>query len=193
MFSLSEPVSQGHDSIENPSRRYVLISAGMVATAASLLPWAKMAYAQLPAQASPAELAQFLSLSELLTCRKSLPADVSARLYASLAAGDQTFAARHTSLVKSLADAGIDDMSKFKNSAVDQNPALKALVMQIVSGWYLGYSGTPGPEAAIDNVSFITYTGALMYQPTRDVTVIPTYARGATNYWSQPPASITHD
>lgn len=193
MSSPTDPALSGQKSIENPSRRRVLLSAGMVAAAASLLPWAKMAYAQSPAQASPAELVQFLALSELLTCHKSLPADVSARLYAALAAGDRTLGARVANLAKALSDAGITDMSKFKNSAVDQNATLKALAMQIVSGWYLGYSGTPGPEAATDNVQFITYTGALMYRPTVDVTVIPTYSRAGTNYWSQPPASIATD
>jgi hypothetical protein len=70
---------------------------------------------------------------------------------------------------------------------------MKALAVSIVSGWYLGYTGTPVGLAVKDDTQFITYSGALMFEPTRDVTVIPTYARAGTDYWAAAPASIATD
>jgi hypothetical protein len=190
------PVAQaaGGDALpENPARRRVLLSAGLMAAAAALLPWARMAYADAPAQASPAELDAFLGLGERLTGRAHLPPDISARLFAALAQGNHAFGASVIRLVKAMDIAGIDDMRAFKGSAVDTNPELKALAVSIVSGWYLGYTGTPGGAVVKDDTQFITYTGALMFEPTRDVTVIPTYARAGTDYWAVAPASIATD
>jgi len=39
----------------------------------------------------------------------------------------------------------------------------------------------------------VTFTGALAYEPTADATVIPTYSRGKTNYWVNPPATLAND
>ena len=174
----------------NQGRRRLLISASMVAAAGALLPWAKMAYGQSPAQASPAELDAFLQLGRRLTGRPELPSDVSARLFAALANGNRDFGRQVTSLSRAMDAAGIDDMHRFKGSAVDTDPAMKALAMSIVSGWYLGYTDDGGDKSV---PQFITYTGALMYAPTIDVTVIPTYARAGTDYWSAAPASIATD
>jgi fructose 5-dehydrogenase small subunit len=193
---LNRPVPQvadGDAMPENPARRRVLISAGLVAAAGALLPWARMAYGQSPAQASPAELDAFLALGQRLTGREHLPADISARLFAALADGDRAFGANVVRLVRALDEAGIKDMRQFKDSAVDRDPSLKALAVSIVSGWYLGYTGTPVGLAVKDDTRFITYTGALMFEPTRDVTVIPTYARAGTDYWAVAPASIATD
>jgi fructose 5-dehydrogenase small subunit len=178
---------------ENPARRRVLVSAGLVAAAGALLPWARMAYAASPAQASPAELDAFLKLGQRLTGREHLPPDISARLFAALARGDRAFGENITRLARAMDAAGITDMHRFKGSAVDSDAGLKALAVLIVSGWYLGYTGTPVGLAVKDDTQFITYTGALMFEPTRDVTVIPTYARAGTDYWAAAPASIATD
>lgn len=190
------PVTQavGGDALpENPARRRVLISAGLVAAAGALLPWARMVYAESPAQASPAQLDAFLRLGQRLTGREHLPPDISARLFAALAQGDRTFGANVSRLIQAMDAAGISDMHRFKGSSVDTNPEMKALAVSIVSGWYLGYTGTPVGLAVKDDTQFITYTGALMFAPTRDVTVIPTYARAGTDYWAAAPASIATD
>jgi hypothetical protein len=174
----------------NQGRRRLLISASMVAAAGALLPWAKMAYGQSPAQASPAELDAFLQLGRRLTGHPEIQADVSARLFAALARGNRDFGPQVTALARAMDAAGIDDMHKFKGSAVDNDAAMKALAVSIVSGLYLGYTGDANSTA---DAQFITYTGALMFGPTHDVTVIPTYARAGTDYWSAAPASIATD
>lgn len=192
----NRPVMQAADGDalpENPARRRVLVSAGLVAAAGALLPWARMAYAESPAQASPAQLDAFLKLGQRLTGRPNLPPDISARLFAALARGDRRFGDRVASLARAMDAAGIDDMRRYKGSAVEADPDLKALAISIVSGWYLGYTGTPVGLAVTDDTQFITYTGALMFEPTRDVTVVPTYARAGTDYWAAAPASIATD
>ncbi|QWT21522.1 sorbitol dehydrogenase family protein [Bacillus sp. NP157] len=183
----------GGDMPENPARRRILVSAGLVAAAGALLPWSRMAYAATPAQASAAELDAFLTLGRRLTGRDGLPADISARLFVALAGGDRGFPARIAALARALDAAGIDDMRRFKDSPVDRDPDMKALVVSIVSGWYLGYTGEPKSLVAKDDTAFITYTGALMFEPTHDVTVIPTYARAGTDYWAAAPTTIASD
>ncbi|TCV92087.1 D-sorbitol dehydrogenase-like protein [Luteibacter rhizovicinus] len=191
-MSLSPQSPQGGSDLANPGRRRVLVSAGMIAAAAALLPWAKMAYAEAPAQASAAELAGFLALSKRLTSRPNLDAGVSERIYVALSAGDRAFGPRVAALTKAMDDANISDMRKFNESAVASDASMKALAIEIVHAWYLGYTGTPG-SGTTDDATFITYTGALMYESTQDVTVIPTYARAGTNYWTEAPASIATD
>ena len=61
----------------------------------------------------------------------------------------------------------------------------------IVSAWYLGYTGTPISLRAEDDTGFVTFTKALMYEPTMDATVRPTYARAGINYWVEPPDFVT--
>ena len=70
------------------------------------------------------------------------------------------------------------------------NPALRETAATIVSAWYLGYTGTPIPLRAEDDTGFVTFTGALMYEPTMDATVRPSYARAGLNYWVEPPPFV---
>ena len=62
---------------------------------------------------------------------------------------------------------------------------LKETALAIISAWYLGVI-TDAPDAEV-----FTYAYALMYQPTKDVMTIPSYAISAPNAWSDeaPPLS----
>jgi hypothetical protein len=62
---------------------------------------------------------------------------------------------------------------------------LKETALAIISAWYLGVV-TDAPDAEV-----FTYAYALMYQPTKDVMTIPSYAISAPNAWSAeaPPLS----
>jgi hypothetical protein len=62
---------------------------------------------------------------------------------------------------------------------------LKETALSIVSAWYLGVV-TDAPDAEV-----FAYEYALMYQPTRDVMTIPSYAISGPNGWSAeaPPLS----
>jgi fructose 5-dehydrogenase small subunit len=62
---------------------------------------------------------------------------------------------------------------------------LKETALAIISAWYLGVV-TDAPDAEV-----IAYEYALMYQPTRDVMTIPSYAISGPNAWpaDAPPLS----
>jgi hypothetical protein len=62
---------------------------------------------------------------------------------------------------------------------------LKETALSIISAWYLGVV-TDAPDAEV-----FAYEYALMYQPTRDVMTIPSYAISGPNRWTAeaPPLS----
>ena len=62
---------------------------------------------------------------------------------------------------------------------------LKQTALSIISAWYLGVV-TDAPDAEV-----FAYEYALMYQPTRDVMTIPSYAISGPNGWTAeaPPLS----
>jgi len=61
-------------------------------------------------------------------------------------------------------------------------PELKEFMQSILRALYTGRAGS-GKDAIL-----ITYEHALMYAPTKDVTEIPTYARGGYGSWAQAPS-----
>ncbi|WP_312407301.1 sugar dehydrogenase complex small subunit [Rhizobium sp.] len=136
--------------------------------------------------------AGFQALSQRLTGRAVLDKVISDRAFAALTAEDVGFPAAAMRLTAALDQAGLVDMREFKQFAA-ANPALAPTAMKIISAWYLGYTGTPEGEANHDDARFVAFAGALMYEPTKDVTIVPTYARGHTNYWVDPPATLATD
>lgn len=181
----------------NQGRRQWLTSTSLLVAGGALLPLgqaATAATAATAAQAAPAptsaEIDAFHELGLLLTGRKDLPLDVSTRLLTALNHDDAGFTGKAQQLSKALADAGVKDINAFSASSVAADPALKDTAMKIISGWYLGYTGTPVSLSDTDDTQFITYTGALMFERTREVTVIPTYSRAGTDYWKEAPPGI---
>lgn len=174
------------------SRRQVL--GGMLGlSAASLMPWATWAWASESHQVSEQEIADFLALSERLTGRESLDAKIAGRAYNVLMEAGEDFPARQRQLSQAMEQASLTDMRKFKAFAETQNQTVVDTAIAIISAWYLGYTGTPKGHSATDDTRFVTYTGALMFEPTIDATVIPTYSRGRTNYWKNPPETLATD
>jgi fructose 5-dehydrogenase small subunit len=159
---------------------------GLAAAAIGLCPSAVFA------QQSAIDQNGFLKLSELLTGRASLDMTISARAFAALSAEDAAFPAAALTLSNALQTAGLTDMRGFKDFAA-AHADLAPTAMKIISAWYLGYTGRPEGEANHDDARFVAYAGALMYEPTKDVTIVPTYARGHTNYWVNPPKSLATD
>ncbi len=60
-------------------------------------------------------------------------------------------------------------------------PDLQALAHMIISGWYLGVVGSEHPRC-------IGFENIVSYQLVRDSLLPPSYAPGAPNFWTQPPA-----
>lgn len=148
--------------------------------------------AGLPAFAA-ATAADFLDLARLLTVRPALDAGIAARAFDCLTAEDPAFPDRVTALAAAVRRAGFTDMRGFHAFAGVQDPQIGETAMKIISALYLGYTGTPSGNSTVDDARFVSYQGALMYEPTIDATVIPSFARGATNYWAKPPASVLTD
>lgn len=134
-----------------------------------------------------------MRLSQLLTGRPSLNSLQAVRIADALTASDPSFPQRLAQLSRAVAGDGFDDMSQFPAFCARHGPAVKATAMTILSAWYLGYTGTPSATSTEDDARFIAFRYALMYAPTLDATVIPTFARGRTDYWDQPPATIVSD
>lgn len=141
----------------------------------------------LPASEPPAE---FLAISRLLTGHANINPALAGPAWDALCRREQAFEARFTALSGAVSAAGLHDMTAWKASPVAADAALKATAVAIVSAWYLGRVGAVKTQSE-DGPAFITYDGALMWRPTFDVTVIPTYARGGPGYWAAKPAAVT--
>lgn len=169
-------------------RRDLLCTAG-VFLGASL---AGGAFAAIGAPNAGISQGDFLTLSQILTGRKALDPVISARALSALAQEDAAFSARAGQLHHAITQARFTDMRNYR-AFIAGHADLAPVAVTIISAWYLGYTGTPEGEASTDNARFVTYAGALMYQPTMDATVIPTFSRGHTNYWVNPPATLATD
>ncbi|MBB4867892.1 hypothetical protein HNP46_006811 [Pseudomonas nitritireducens] len=136
---------------------------------------------------------RLMRLSLLLTGRPRLDGLQAVRIGDALSAADSRFPQRLAQLAEAVDADGFDDMTHFADFCARHEPAVKATAMAILSAWYLGYTGTPSSYSSEDGARFIAFRYALMYTPTLDATVIPTFARDRTDYWDRPPASPASD
>ena len=92
-----------------------------------------------------------------------------------------------SALNPSLSDhvTGLLAIAKAKNAKVVEDffpdvpeGPLKETALSIISAWYLGVV-SDAPDAEV-----FAYEYALMYQPTRDVMTIPSYAVSGPNGWT---------
>ena len=131
--------------------------------------------------------AAFVATSRFVTGSALADEAAIARAWSQLVALDAGFAAAVDHLHAAVGSVGLANMSAFLASPLGKDAALLKTVETITSAWYLGYTGTPGDHVVKDDTGFVTFAGALMWRPTIDATVIPTYARGGTDYWVNPP------
>ncbi|WP_121040459.1 sugar dehydrogenase complex small subunit [Stenotrophomonas rhizophila] len=130
----------------------------------------------------------FLEASRLLTGHPIQP-PMAEEAWAALCSREKGFEARFAKLDAALRQGKLTTMAGWQQSPVFADAALKVTALAIVSAWYLGVVGEV-MDRSEDGPAFITYEGALMWRPTMDVTVIPTYARGGPGFWKdKPPAS----
>jgi hypothetical protein len=172
--------SQLPDSPTPISRRTLLNGAALAGTAL-LLGGAGMRSIPLAdaAEAAPATSAGFLKLSEFLTGGQGLDAALAARFQATLARQEPAFDAAVAALqqyVAMTAPAAVDDLL----ARPDLGVPLRKTITQIVSAWYLGVVGVD------EKAELVSYADALMYRPTRDVLVVPTYGGGPDSWGPQP-------
>lgn len=132
--------------------------------------------------------ANLQNLSEFLAA-KPVDAVLASRSGSALTKIDGTFPKRAAALADFIAGNRITDVEALK-IAPDFTGELKTTAQELLSALYAGFAGDPKPLSAVDNVEFITFTGALTYQLTHKYTPIPSYSRWQTNYWEHLPDGI---
>lgn len=134
----------------------------------------------------------FMDISRLLTNHKEIDAGLAHVAWSALVLRAHNFSEGYEALQAALVKKGISDYRQYANSDIAKDPDLHAIAVALVGAWYLGRVGEVKPRSE-DGPAFISYTGALMWQPTIDVTVIPTYSRGQPGFWAEKPASVATD
>ncbi|CAG9193089.1 putative Fructose 5-dehydrogenase [Paraburkholderia tropica] len=146
----------------------------------------------LPAQAPAVMQADtFASLSGFLTGKTQLDTTLAARALTQLRALDPGFDGKLSALSEAIAVSRAKTMDDFL--ATEAGARNRATATTIVSAWYLGYTGTPDLSKMADASRFVTYREALMFAPTLDVSIIPTFSRGKNGFWHEPPATLATD
>ena len=169
-------------------RRAFIVSGVFTLTAFAGMPWL---FGRAEAAAAPADAGTFRVLSTFLTGAADLDAELAARALAQLTALDADFPAKAGILAEAVATSDATSIDDFLAHPASSDPGLRDTVATVVSAWYLGYTGTPISLHAEDDTGFVTFTKALMYEPTMDATVRPTYVRAGINYWVEPPDFVT--
>lgn len=154
------------------SRRDMVIGGASLGglNALSILP----AFSAQPA-ASDERVARFMDLSSLLIQHRLDPV-TGKRIAGALAAQNPSLPDQMTTLL---------DIARKKNARIVEDffpdipdGALKETTLSIISAWYMGVViDTPDAEV-------FAFEHALMYQPTRDVMTIPSYAKSGPNNWN---------
>ncbi|ANH69214.1 sugar dehydrogenase complex small subunit [Mitsuaria sp. 7] len=150
---------------------------GLAAAATSAVGAASAAGAAPAAAALP--VADFLRLSVFLTGGQALDATLAGRYQVALAKRDPQFgdsARALLALIRSTQAGTIEQLLE----TPDLQDTLRAATTRIVSAWYLGIVGQDA------DAELISYAEALMYRPTKDVLVVPTYGAGPDSWGDQP-------
>jgi hypothetical protein len=130
----------------------------------------------------------FVAASRFVTSSDLDDAPALERAWQQLCTLDGGFAQAVDRLHTAIGQSGAKTMAQWLATPAIHDAALIATARTITSAFYLGYTGDPDSQAPHDSNGFVTFTGALMWRPTIDATIIPTYARGGTDYWVKPPA-----
>lgn len=155
------------------SRRNLLrgsITLGLVAMAGGMLPW--------QAVMAATSDSDFVELSQFLVSRPVSPV-LASRYYAALAKRAPNFQANVTALKQLVAQQGFKHVDEYL-AAANPDPSLKATAASIISAWYLGIVGE------LADAELISFSEALMYQPTHGILIIPTYGGGPASWGSKP-------
>jgi len=178
---MSHSNQDGFEPVPFPISRRALIGGAAVAGAAFALGGAAL-LGTTNAFAAAAAGADFLRLSEFLTGGKPLEPGLATRYQAALARHDAKFNDASAALQRYVAEARETSVDSLL-ARPDLGEPLRKTITQIVSAWYLGIVGNDA------DAELISYAQALMYRPTQDVLVIPSYG-GGPDSWGQKPAGV---
>ena len=139
------------------------LATGLVPTTSALAAWSDEASAR------------FMEISSLLIQHR-LDQEVGKRLGAAMGALNSQLSDQVAELLAIAKNKNAKIVEDFFPD-VPEGP-LKETAHSIISAWYLGVV-TDAPDAEV-----FAFETALMYQPTRDVMTIPSYAISGPNGWS---------
>jgi fructose 5-dehydrogenase small subunit len=125
--------------------------------------------------------ARFMEISSLLIPHR-LKAEIGKRIAGAMAAADPSLL-QHIDGLLSIAHQKNAHIVEDFFTDVSDGP-LKDTALAIISAWYLGVISS-APDAEV-----FAFEYALMYQPTRDVMTIPSYAISGPNRWSAEAAPL---
>jgi fructose 5-dehydrogenase small subunit len=156
----------------NLTRRDVLVGGLLIGGIAALPTLAAIAA---PTSWSDQSAARFMEISSLLVPHH-LKEEIGKRMGAAMAAMNPSLSQQIDELLS---------IARQKNARIVEDffadvpgGPLKETALSIISAWYLGVV-TNAPDAEV-----FAYEYALMYQPTRDVMTIPSYAISGPNRWT---------
>jgi fructose 5-dehydrogenase small subunit len=163
----------------NLARRKVLVG-GLIIGGIAALPTLPVIAA--PTSWSDQSAARFMEISLLLVPHR-LNDEVGKRMGAAMAALNRSLSQQIDGLLAIAREKNARIVEDFFADVPDG--PLKETALSIISAWYLGVV-TDTPDAEV-----FAYEYALMYQPTRDVMTIPSYAISGPNGWTAeaPPLS----
>ena len=163
------------------SRRRLLVLSS-VCVAVTVAGKGKKGSAQSVVASSRDGISDFMQLSVFATGHKNLDIGIGSALLLAFEAQVRDFSAQVTALRKRIIKSGYQDVEALE-AGLGGDP-LHSTLLQIIRGWYSGVieGGT--------NAKVYAFEKALMYQPSRDVVVIPTYAHNGPNYWVSEPVSV---
>jgi hypothetical protein len=162
------------------SRRDVVVGGLAIGGMASLL---RLSAVAAPAPLSDPSAARFMDLSRLLVPHR-LNEHVGKRIGAAMGAVNPALS-QHIDGLLSIARQKDARIVEDFFADVPDGP-LKETALSIISAWYLGVV-TDAPDAEV-----FAYEYALMYQPTRDVMTIPSYAISGPNAWTAEGAPLSN-
>jgi fructose 5-dehydrogenase small subunit len=139
------------------------LATGLMPTQSAMAAWSEEASAR------------FMEISSLLIQHR-LNQDIGRRMGAAMGALNSQLSDQVTELLTIAKNKNAKIVEDFFPD-IPEGP-LKATALAIISAWYLGVV-TDAADAEV-----FAFENALMYQPTRDVMTIPSYAISGPNGWS---------
>jgi fructose 5-dehydrogenase small subunit len=167
----------------NLARREVLLGTLSVG---GLAAFPSLAATSAPASWSDESAARFMQISSLLIPHR-LDEAIGKRIGNLMSASNPSLSEQVTGLLAIAKEKNAHVVEDFFPD-VPEGP-LKETALSIISAWYLGVV-SDAPDAEVFALEY-----ALMYQPTRDVMTIPSYAISGPNGWTAdaPPLSNMPD
>ncbi len=167
---------QAESSASGVDRRHFLRDAALVA--GGLMFGGAQAAGTASTTVTEAEMAK---LAVFLTGKADLSTELVRRARHALLAADAAFDRKLSNLIQRIHTAGLRDVEAFRTSVLAKDSELMSAAIAVISAFYTGRVG------GTYRGHLVSYEEALMYRPTADVTVIPTYARGVPGYWIEAP------